>query len=468
MYDVTIIGAGIVGTYIAKELGTKTNLKICLIEAGNLNYSNNNLNYHESGKKEFIKITNSYKFGGGHNVWHGLLARLNDQEIENDLNLWNIDRQDFNKYFDNAEKYFGLNKRSKKHITNLINKDFSELKLDTLNKKIFFQPKLFHKPKKIYEELISLNINVLLNTRVLKIIDSAERYIIHSENSNVIYTKKIILAANPIQIGSILLNSNYCSNDNKLLFCDHPMGVVAKIEFKNPVRLPIWFIRKKIKNIYSKVGFIINDKINNLDHTFYIIPSLESTFNINGDNLRQNLIAIRDKGLSYKLLLQIFKNIPTLLFIITYKFGFVPKSKYADLLIVSEQDIDKNNFIEINNNILVKNWSISKILIESIKDSASKLSILLNDIYPVNKFSLLTENQIRERLTSAAHLCCTVKCGGRDSLINDNFELKSKKGIYIAGSAVFPRAYSINNTLTAVAVSNKIIDNLLSSGTDCD
>jgi hypothetical protein len=240
------------------------------------------------------------------------------------------------------------------------------------------------------------------------------------------------------------------------------MGVVGKIKFRKKIRLPIIFIREKIGKSYAKVGIMVSDEINNLRHTFYVIPTMEENFNGSNTNLRQQLIAMRDSGLSVALIIKIMANISTIIFIIAYKLGWIFKTRYADIVIVSEQEISEENYIKINGGKIYKNWNISDQLIDSITKCSLKLIEKLNITFQVESIKLLDKNELKNGLTSAAHLCCTLPLGDatNEERINNDYSIKDKPGLFIAGSSIFPRALSLNNTLTAVAISHKLISNI--------
>ena len=111
IFDIAIIGAGLNGICIAENLDKKK-FRICLIETGGVDNLSNLHNYIIKGHPEGIKTVNDYKFGGGHNVWHGLLARLDLDQI--DENIWCESSEKMGEYYDQAEEYLGLSQSIKK------------------------------------------------------------------------------------------------------------------------------------------------------------------------------------------------------------------------------------------------------------------------------------------------------------------------------------------------------------------
>jgi hypothetical protein len=468
MYDILVVGSGIVGIHIAEAL-VNQGLSIGLIEAGEMDGCIHDMNYIETGTPEKIKVSNAYSFGGGHNVWHGLLARMSDAEIQKDKNIWGIGLNEFNEYYDLAEEYFGLSISDKISINGIINNQLKKNNLNHLDTKIFYQPPLNFDKKKRYKKLIDNKVKIHLGKKVEKVkkTNSVGFELITKDGAK-FYSKAVILAANPIQNAVILNNSDSNSNlkPNQRVYsiADHPMGVIGKIEFKKNIRLPLFFIRQRFKKNFAKVGIMITDPHSELRHTFYLVPTMESRFNESSGSLRQQLIAMRDSGITIKLIFKILYNFSTILFILGYKFGWLFKTKYADILVVSEQEISKDNYIEVLNGKILKNWNISNILAESILRSSKILSKELSHSFELNDINILKLDEIKKTLTSAAHLCCSMRIfsSSNKSLLDDNYCVIGIPGLYVAGSSGFPRALSLNNTLTAVAISHKLVKGVVS------
>jgi len=466
IYDIAIIGAGINGICIAKNLD-KNKYQICLIETGGVENLSNLHDYKITGHPEGIKTVNDYKFGGGHNVWHGLLARLSSDEI--DENIWCETPEKMDQYYDQAEHYLGLDQKVKKENERLILNDLKKSNLAELEYKIFHQVDVNFNQ---YDELNKIKISgvhVFLNHSVVSLQGDSENngcYRVNSLNNIPIFARKIILSSNAIYNSIILMRSNEIKFENKNVgkfLSDHPMGVIAKIKFKNKHRFPICLIRKKYNLNFAKIGFSIKDEELDLLHTFYMVPTLEKKFNQANTTIRKSLIKIRDSGLSFSLVMDIIKNIDMILFVISYKFGLMFKTKYADLLVVSEQNLSENNKVTLNENQeVVKNWTIDDKLLESIANSAKQFSKLINSKYSVDSINILPKVNMMHELTSAAHLCCTTKMKNKstDGVVDGNLELVGVKNIFVAGASVFPIAMSLNNTLTALALTFKLINKL--------
>lgn len=462
LYDVVIIGAGINGICIAENLNE--NYKICIIETGNLTDPSNLSDYKITGHPEGIRTINDYKFGGGHNVWHGLLARLDYDEAGN--GEWGESAENMKKYYDLAENYLGLDNEKKKNNEKQILSDLMVSGLNIIKHKIFHQVRVNFDKKRKLEELKKKNINILFNSTVVNIDRNDEDcYKVNCTNNNSILTKNIILASNAVYNAIILKNSKNIVNSDLIgkNLSDHPMGVIGKIKFKSSHKFPICLIRKKYNAYYSKVGFMVNDPDLNLVHTFYLVPTIEGIFSGKDQSIRKSMLMVRDSGLSLKLIIQLLKNIKMIFFVIAYKFGIMFSTKYIDILVVSEQNLSSNNFVNLDEmGLVVKNWTIDDKLIDSIKKSAKTLARIIDDIYQIEDLDIISNHKMRAELTSAAHLCCTTRMSTSDNpgVVNSNFELIGLKNIYVAGASVFPRAMSLNNTLTAVALSFKLINNL--------
>ncbi len=465
MFDITIIGAGITGIFLAESFKGK-NLKICLLEVGDINNCNYNMNYQHIGSHEGIKVVSNYNFGGGHNVWHGLLGRLENEEI--DEREWGVSPEEFSRNYDIAESYFGLNSKNKNEIKANIDYELDNSPLNSLNRKIFYQPKLSFNKKKRLKELVDGEIDVRLNAKVLEVRKDNEHYqILFDEGLENLNSKIVIIAANPIQSAVILRRSTTVGDESIRpiignYLSDHPMGVVGKIELEKNIRFPLTLIRKRFDAVFAKVGFMEGDGKSKLTHTFYLIPTLEKKFNKKGKSLRNSLLAIRETGLNLSIIKEIFRNLSTVLFIISYKTGFMFSTKYLDILVVSEQELSRDNKVECDENGLVKKWTISNNLIDSIGLSIERFASKLRKSGLNFELTMLGKEEIMSELTSAAHLCCTTKMGDVGSGVVDAVgRVHGENGLYVAGASVFPRALSLNTTLTATAIAASIAKSIL-------
>ena len=73
-YDVCIIGSGIAGSIISKELSEKNkSLKVCILESGNF-IENNKLDFKNISCKELKieKQSREFMIGGTSNTWGGV------------------------------------------------------------------------------------------------------------------------------------------------------------------------------------------------------------------------------------------------------------------------------------------------------------------------------------------------------------------------------------------------------------
>ena len=458
-FDIIIIGAGITGIFAAETLNKKK-FRICLIESGNEKKESSLFNYKAVGHPEGIRTVANYKFGGGHNVWHGLLGRLTKNDMINSK-YW--PKKLINAY-DFVENYLGLKKSLSDKIRNHLTKIARLYLPKSITTNNFIQVPVGINKKEKIKLLRSSGVKVKTSFVVKSIERINNKYFI---NGAELGAKKIIMAANPIYNAAILLNSNFIKklpvykNIGKNL-CDHPMGVIGKINFSSKKKFPIEFIRKKLFSYYAKITTSI--KSTNFDeiHSFYLVPTLEKNLNKDNIGLRQSLISLRDSGLKFSIILEILKNIKTIFFIIAYKTGLIFSVKTLDILVVSEQEKQKKNNILLKKKRIIKNWNISNYLINSIVGSVDKLYLEIKKKYNDASLYLPSNNEIRRRLTSAAHLACTTSIGkiNQGGCVDKNFELYGAKGLYITGSSVFPRATSINNTLTALALTDLLVQNL--------
>ena len=135
-YDVCIIGSGIAGSIISRELLEKNKfLKVCILESGNF-IENSKLNFKNISCKELKieKQSREFMIGGTSNTWGGVSTHYTEKEfysLKNSKIKWPIEYKELVKYWRLAsEKYTFFNTYDYKDNNNFFNsfdKDISQI-----------------------------------------------------------------------------------------------------------------------------------------------------------------------------------------------------------------------------------------------------------------------------------------------------------------------------------------------------
>lgn len=340
-YDVCIIGSGIAGSIISKELSEKNkSLKVCILESGNF-IENNKLDFKNISCKELKieKQSREFMIGGTSNTWGGVSTHYTKKEfysLKNSKIKWPIEYKELVKYWRIAsEKYSFFNTYDYKDNINLFN---------SFDKRYFFA----NQPPFNFKEFIDTqNHDLIFNAIVTSLKQSRKRieYVVatsFNKKKVEIYADKFILACGTLESIRFLLNNlknkklklGLEKENIGLYFMSHPKCIAGKI---------------KLKNYNKKLNHFIPNK------TQYGSGYWGLSLPLNADNQNYLNSYVRfsyDKPILYNYLIKPFlKRI-----FLTIINIFLSKEKKFSLILMPLQllDQDYNSYHHANNNKIKK------------------------------------------------------------------------------------------------------------------
>lgn len=446
-YDYIIVGSGITGMTILRELIERDKTNILIIESGSVQ---SKLPYPDfmKVKSNNIKIKSRFSgVGGASNVW-GTISGIFDEEQINSF----YKKKNFPFNYDNYKKYITA---ASKYGFPKLNDFFSDF---TINEKLKVKKFIKVTPNIRYFHFSSMlesdKVHFLQNTIVDSI--SQSKVFFKSEFQKIIITastNKIILCANTIENIKILSKSNLNINSKVLGkgFMNHPKGVIGSIKRKREFDD---FISIKCQNEVSYQGI----QLKNSKYKHYLkispgykIPFLDRIIKQLDGNLKfhkKEFVGTNYRILNYFYLF-IFKLLKFFNKIINKLFNnYLYLEAFTEMKMVNTNEVNyfkENNITEVNYELSSDELgSLNNLIIEFEKTFKTNIIYKPSNL---NKLKKIVSND-------ASHHMGGIICGENknNSIVDLNLRLHNSKSIYVCGGGVFPFSGVANPTLSYIAL----------------
>lgn len=450
-YDYIIIGAGIIGLTVLRELIEKGKKNILIIESGSMLSVDPYPKFMNVRSKKF-KIKSKSRFngvGGSSNVWGAICAVFDKETINNHFKkkVFPLNFKEYCDFLKQCEKY-GYPKLKDFKIDKSLNR--------TLNKKKFIQKTPSIRYSHFSSILESESVDFLQNSLVEKLDKNNKIFFTSIKSKNIdnsTFAKKIILCANTIENYKILKKSNLDINLEKLGkgFMNHPKGVVGSVladeKFND-------FLSKKFDDSITYFG--IQLKNSSFKHYLKInkgfkIPTLDYLLkSLNGNNkFYEGSFSASSPQITIRIffLVELFLNLLDKIFGIFYKNYYhieaFTEVKYRDENYISYDE--KNKKTTVSYDLSLNEINSLKTLLEEF-ESKFKTKILFK---PKSLLKL-------KKLVSfdSSHHMGGMVCGENkeNSIVDLNLRVHGTESIYICSGGIFPFSGIANPTISYVAL----------------
>lgn len=445
-YDYIIVGSGIIGMTILRELIEREKTNILVIESGSIQ-SKSPYPFFMNVKSKNIKTKSRFSgVGGSSNVWGSISGVFDEEQINffYKKKQFPINFATYKKYIDKASKY-GFPELKNFSVNNFTNKNLKVKKFIKISPNIRY----FH-----FSSILEGNkVHFLQNSIVDRVDDNKVFFQSESQRKNSVITNKVILCANTIENIKILSRSKL-NIDTDILgkgFMNHPKGVIGSIKKKEMFN---YFIPYQNKNEIIYHGIQLKNskykhylKIN----TGFRIPILDRYIKILDGNLKfykKVFVGTSDRFINYyKLyLLKVLKFCRKLLNVFF--------KNYFHLEAFTEMKMTEHNEVKYNkeNNITEVNYKLSS-------DELISLNLLIAEFEKTFKTNIIFKPSNLEKLNKivsndASHHMGGIICGEnqKNSVVDLNLRLHNSKSIYVCSGGIFPFSGVANPTLSYVAL----------------
>lgn len=484
---VCIIGSGIGGGTTAKKL-REQGVDFVVIEAGDRGVGSPNVKYESVGRDFGVRSTTAVALGGTSNLWHGVLAPLDEIDFEKrdwiEYSGWPIDFNNLKPYYKEASGLFGVENNDFFEVSDLDDKHKNQLNELNFNRG-YLKNKLFQQPttplnfKSIIEEVCGVGGNdCYLNTVALEFVtneNKASTLKVGTKEGRVGYVEAdiFVVAAGALETPRLLLNSGFKNCNIGKFLMDHPMGNLCQLVFKNPKKYPIYSDTKYSHNMKIKTGLELTDErqkeLRMPNHNFYLRPSFVKGIDDESEKVKLSLLAFKDGGVTIKDVWKVLTSPNVVKQIISYKLSLDVTYKYADLFFVTEQIPNPDSTVSLSDERDAWGYKISKVDWRVSGEDVAKLKelygLLLKEFFPSAEFEFThTDSDFNwENIyTSAIHHVGTAKMGSSsaDGVVDANLRLFEAENIFVCDGSVFTTAGNVNNGLTISALAHRLADYL--------
>ena len=494
--DIVIIGAGTVSLYMAARLlKDSPERDICMIESGDCSptIDSNFDNSLSIGKKHEGTLYGRYSGLGGTSFnWGGQLAEFEQADFERKDSGWPIGYEEMKYYYKEVYSFLGLEKYVPHQYFDDIfcNEPTNKYKIESYytlrlrskdtNFSKFFKKEINSNSLKIITRTTAYKINFTKNT--------AKELLCRSSNGKNISIKanKFIFASGTLGINQFFLSTQALydvpwrsNNYIGKYFQDHLGGVVGGLRLADEKKFRRLFERRIINGIKIERKTKFQNKYRNGLHNGVVLSfKCKSKKDRHVDRFK---LFIREKR-NNKKLLNIADFFGDLYKIKGYLFPFIRKLIFdqrihedfddgIEVLVQSEQIPIEESKITIQKDKRLKSglfkisvdWNWNGNEIEAIHVVTTELKRYLKDqnIADLEIYERI-ENRDREVLATfrdTNHQCGGMRMSASDinGVVDPNCRVWGTSNVWVAGAAVFPSSSHANSALTALALSEKII-----------
>lgn len=498
--SVCIVGSGPGGAIAAIELARSGQFKVILVDidkitnnsedSGSLSKSLSAINIGYPFGQE---ITRGFGFGGGSQLWHGVLTKLDDEDWRMfDSKINKPLSEEIEKYYTKIEKYFGklpykqaekLKERLLKQglfgaleeSGKFVGKDFFLQKKPLRLRQHLLKARVQGLPIEFIENAVAIRVNSAKGTK-----DKISSILIDvMGDKKLVMADFFILSAGACETPRIILQSIHEKaislknlNIGKYL-TDHPWTVLGEIiSKKRNFRLGLTdiFLTGKIK---YRLGYRLskNDGLLKIgdNHCVSIKPSffgdyLEFKDALKGIIFQRNspkniLVTIRHHG--------ILNVLASVLMLLNEKLGVGAYVRKALVFCYLEQPERRDSCVtlshikDLNGRIIPKiNWIVDEDEFIAVNNMTNHFKIVFND--SLNFSFLPSKTSIRE-LSSGSHHAGTMRIGSNElnGVIDSNLQVFGISNLFVCDLSIFPNYGNSNPTFTLAAFSARLADYLI-------
>jgi len=498
-FDVVVVGAGIVGLYMAARL-LKDNPKrnICIVESGAITPE------MESNKKNAVSIGQVHNgtlngrysgLGGGSFKWGGQLAEFEESDFERPDFKWPMGYGEVNAHYKEVYSFLGIKNSFSDTFFNKIynNKDKESSKIES-----YYTVRLKDRNTEFStyfeKEIHGKALTIVVNTTAYKINfkeKHANALLCKTKEGKYISIKgdRFIFASGTLGINQFFLSTQALYEvpwkHNTFIgkyFQDHLGGVVAKLKVRNEKMFRNAFEKKMVNGIkierklkfrksYRKKmlnGVVVffkyeTKQYERIDRFRSFIRQLKNDRKLNNSRafvkdfyrIRGYVFSFFTKLVFKRQLHEAFDKNGILVFAQSEQ---VPTAQ-------SQITISKDKMLENGLFKICVNWAWVGKEIEAIQSIVFELKEYLKEqnigdveIYPEIKEG---NPSVLTTFRDTNHQCggMMMSSSEKDGVVDSDCKVWGTDNVWVAGAAVFPSSGHANSTLTALAIAERTIQN---------
>ena len=485
---ICIIGSGHGGGYLAYQLSKLDQYNIILLDLDGYkekfnpkrnifkgNFHNNSLYVNN--------IKRAYGLGGGNNVWHGLLTKLEKDDLIKIDKITNSDLiNTFDNYYNDAANLMEIDLNEKKYFDNYFNDDLTLIFKKNLYKLknyiVLNNPKILR--KKLIEVINEKKIKYINNSLALYLENSLKNnktdkltYLQNGETF-VIDADYFVLSCGAIETPRIIQQSindkkitNFKNNNIGKFLTDHPFSIIGYIKRTDNKYLNFDIFEKDISHICKhRKGFLIKEELKNhdfLQHSITLKYNLINNYELLKDEISDkwangfnNFVIFIVKSLfDYRYYFFLFNFLYKKLNIFFFKSKYAEVYCHLDQRFIKESEVIINANKDNNNkNYLDIKFNKTDKEIESLKFVQKKLKMIFHN----EKYIFIDTPHNKLTLHHGNHHSGTMKMGKsiNDGVVDKNLKMFGFTNLYVCDSSIFPNFGNSNPVLAILAFSSRL------------
>lgn len=471
---VCIIGSSFASAVISEKL-SKLNINIDIVDIDKINEQYQK-KYLEIFKPKILNVKKKeyqyHGWGGGSNVWHGVITKFDKPELNKYKKLGINFNKIYKKFSKSSLSFIGV--KSNFLQKNTINKskislkcsesDFFEDKFFLVQKKPFSTKNFFKKiSKKRNVNLIENSCAVSFNFGNLKI-NYLNIIDLKTKKVKKLYADIYILCCGAIESPRVLLQSivgNKYQYKNKYIgkgINDHYKGIIGKFNLNDEENI---FDIKLNDSEFSRVGFVPQDKVFG-NYCIIFRQAFNNSYIKLTNNIKKYLKEIKFLNLALMLKNLKFKNLIFLL-----KKFFLNKRPLIGINaeIWIETETKNTNLIKLTKKKDKYGRYIPKIKFSLGKKEKSQILHAqknLDRIFSLNNKKYFKSKHNLNNFSSGSHFSNTCRIGKdiSNSVVDKNLKVHNLNNLYICDNSILNFTGNSNPTFSLISLSFRLADYL--------
>lgn len=485
MKKICIVGSGPGGAVVALELAKSPDFEVILVDCDRLAASFDKdfrLAKDESSYLSFQTV--GYGFGGTSNLWHGVLTRLDDEDLSaiEDVSAVGM-KDDLIDRARQASRYFG-------NLAHLDSGNDSAdhplsryLRLDELKPKPYFVQPFALRFRKLLRRGARRHRNLRLveGAVAIKVLHDGDRIesLEYWQEGRIcrVTADVFVVSAGALETPRILMQSFEGSvHANPLVgagLMDHPVAILGELVIPKRVLYKQHGVSSPLRSTPNRIGYTIpraqrHTAANN--HSLFIRPHADQNIAAFRNSVKR-LVYRSSKAEGVRASLMTKSSVSALVFLLLEKFGF---GYYTNRFLVSmqlEQPWDRQSRVTLSQDVDAYGRRVPSITYQfqqQLLDDVSHTQVLLKGLLKAG--AEFAENEVGlGDLDPGSHHSGTCKLGpDRDnSVVGPDLRVHGLRNLYVCDASVLPKIGNANLTLTITSFALRLASHLAAKSDAC-